>query len=235
MTQENGWLDTLTLLFSGLMIVAVATWTIQGDFLARALATDRSMTWQLIRSSGLTAYILYTVSMLWGLTLSSKVVKDWSPGTLSMLLHVSVSWLGTGFVAVHAVLLLFDKYVTYTVPEILLPFFGPYRPLAVGLGTITFWVMLLVALSFSVKKRLGHARWKWLHMTSYAGFFLVTAHALFAGTDAGKMGFRLMIGLAVLTVVILTGYRIGAGKSAKPAHRPARRARSAPPARGAQQ
>ncbi len=226
MNRETGWFDLFSLVFTVIMLVLVATWTIQGEFLARVLDIDRSMTWQLIRSTGLMAYILFTVSVIWGLALSSKVVKDWSPGTLSMLLHASVSWLGTGFAAIHALLLLFDEYVTYTVPEILLPFGGPYRPLAAGLGTVTFWMMLLVALSFSVKKRLGHGRWKLLHMSSYAGFFMVTAHALFAGTDAGRIGFQAMVGLAVLAVVVLTGYRIGAGKPSRPAHRPASPARA---------
>jgi hypothetical protein len=225
MTKSAGWFDTFALLFTASIIVLVAAWTVQGGFFSRVLETDRSMTWQLIRSTGLTAYILFTISMLWGLALSSKVVKDWSPGTLSMLLHVSVSWLGTGFAAVHAVLLLFDEYVPYTLPEIMMPFIGPYRPLAVGLGTITFWMMLLVSLSFALKKRLGHKRWKLLHMSSYAGFFVVTAHALFSGTDSGRIGVRAVLGLAVLAVVILTGYRIGAGKPSKAVRKPAHSAR----------
>jgi sulfoxide reductase heme-binding subunit YedZ len=215
MTKETGWYDTLSLVFSAVMISLFAYWTVQGHFFAGVLKTDRSMTWQLIRASGLTAYSLFTLSTLWGLALSSKIVKDWSPGTLSMLLHSTVSWLGIGFAAVHAVLLLFDQYVPYKVAEILVPFTGPYRPLAVGLGTLTFWIMLLVSLSFSVKKQLGHRRWKLLHYTSYAGFFLVTLHAVLAGTDAGRIGLQSLLGLTVLSVVILTGRRIGARKPGK--------------------
>lgn len=225
MKEEARWFDLFSLVFSVIMIALVAIWTIQGDFLTQALETNRSMTWQFIRSTGLTAYILFTVSMIWGLALSSKVVKDWSPGTLSMLLHASVSWLGVGFAAVHALLLLFDEYVTYSVPEILLPLIGPYRPLAVSLGTLVFWIMLLVAVSFSVKKRLGHRRWKLLHMSSYAGFFMVTSHALLAGSDAGRIGFQVMVGLAVLAVVLLTGHRIRAGKPSRPARGKTRAAR----------
>jgi sulfoxide reductase heme-binding subunit YedZ len=215
MTKETGWYDTLSLVFSAVMISLFAYWTVQGNFFAGVLKTDRSMTWQLIRASGLTAYSLFTLSTLWGLALSSKIVKDWSPGSLSMLLHSTVSWLGIGFAAVHAVLLLFDQYIPYHVAEILVPFTGPYRPLAVGLGTLTFWIMLLVSLSFSVKKQLGHRRWKLLHYTSYAGFFLVTLHAVLAGTDAGRIGLQSLLGLAVLSVVILTGLRIGARKPGK--------------------
>jgi predicted ferric reductase len=215
MAKETGWLDTLSLIFSMVMVGLFAVWTVQGDYATNLLESDRSMTWQFIRSSGMTAYILFTVSTLWGLALSSKIVKDWSPGTLSMLLHTTVSWLAVGFAALHAFLLLFDGYVPYQPAEIAIPFIGPYRPLAVGLGTLSWWIILLVALSFAVKKQLGHRRWKLLHYTSYAGFFMVTAHALFAGTDAGKIGFQVVLGLAVLTTSILTGYRIGANKPAR--------------------
>jgi methionine sulfoxide reductase heme-binding subunit len=218
MAKQTGWIDTLSLIFSVVMIGLFAVWTMQGGFITRVLETDRSMTWQFIRSSGMTAYILFTISTLWGLALSSKIVKDWSPGTLSMLLHTTVSWLGVGFAALHAFMLLFDEYVPYQPVELAIPFIGPYRPLAVGLGTLSFWIMLLVALSFKFKKQLGHHRWKLLHYTSYAGFFMVTAHALFAGTDAGKIGFRILLGVAVLVTMILTSYRVGMHKpTAQPA------------------
>lgn len=220
MTKETGWIDTLSLVFSMVMVGFFAVWTVQGGFVTKLLETDRSMTWQFIRSSGIAAYILFTVSTLWGLALSSKIVKDWSPGTLSMLLHSTVSWVGVGLAALHAVLLLFDEYVPYQPAELVIPFTGPYRPLAVGLGTLSFWIMLLVALSFAIKKRLGHRRWKLLHYAAYVGFFMVTAHALFAGTDATRIGFRIMVGAAVLVTLILTGYRIGTAQSA--AKRPAR-------------
>lgn len=215
MAKTTGWVDIISLIVSLAILGLVAVWTVQSGFVAGVLETNRSMTWQFIRSSGLTAYVLFAVSTLWGVALSSKVVKDWSPGPLSMLMHASVSWLGVVFAALHALLLLFDQYVPYHPVEILVPFIGPYRPGAVGLGTITFWLMLLVALSFAVKRRLGHRRWKLLHYTSYAGFFTVTAHALLAGTDAVRLGFLILFALSGLSVVALIGYRIRVGKPGK--------------------
>lgn len=217
MTKTNTTLiDSLSLAFSLGVLAFVAAWTLHGGFLTRLV--DDSMIWQLIRSSGLTAYILFTLSTLWGLALSSKIVKDWSPGTLSLLLHSGVSWLGVGFALIHAGLLLFDEYVSYSLLDILIPFMGEYRPFVVGLGTLTFWLMVLVTMSFAFKKRLGHKRWKSLHYASYGGFFMVTAHAYLAGTDADKIGFQILLGVAMLVVLTLTGYRIGAAKKPKKAH-----------------
>ncbi|RDJ93895.1 hypothetical protein B4Q13_18750, partial [Lacticaseibacillus rhamnosus] len=72
----------------------------------------------------------------------------------------------------HALLLLVDKYFAYTIADVLVPFIGPYRPLAVGLGTLSLWVMLAVSASFWIKDRLGHRNWWWLHLTSYVTFGL---------------------------------------------------------------
>jgi predicted ferric reductase len=208
MVKPNRLLDTLSLIFSLLMVGGLAFWTLRSDLFWRETAS----TWELIRSSGITAYLLFTLSMVWGLALSTRVVKDWSPGSLSMTLHTGISWTGVGLALVHAVLLLFDEYFTYQVWDILVPFIGPYRPLAVGLGTLTFWLMVAVSLSFTFKKKLGRQRWKLLHYTSYAGFFMVTAHAFFAGSDTDKMGFRLVLMLSVALVMLLSGYRLAAKK-----------------------
>ena len=85
--------DSLSFLFTAAIVLGTAYWTWQSGFLNTSLLEDQSLSWHLVRSSGITAYILMTISMIWGLALSSRIVKDWSPGTLSMLLHASISWL----------------------------------------------------------------------------------------------------------------------------------------------
>ena len=75
-------------------------------------------------------------------------------------------------------------------------------PLAVGVGTLAFWIILVVTLSFSAKKRLGHRTWKLIDYASYLAFVLVTVHGLTAGTDAARLGVRLLL---VASVVLVTG------------------------------
>ncbi len=208
MTSTN-WLDRLSIIFSLAALGFAIIWVIYNDTFAAFANTNELPIWQLIRSTGLTAYILCTLSALWGLALSSKIVKDWSPGTLSILLHATTSWLAVIFGATHAFLLLFDNYFTYHIADLLVPFNGPYRPFAVGLGTLGFWVILIVTVSFSVKKRIGHKIWKYLHYMSYLGFGLISVHAITAGTDASRIGFLFLLGLGMLSVLMLWGYRMG--------------------------
>lgn len=207
--QATKWTDRFVILFS-LVVIALSAWSmsVSGVF-DFALYNDKNLTWHLIRSSGIVAYVLLMASTIWGLFLSSQIAKDWSPGPISLTLHSTISWLALLIGLGHALLLLFDDYFAYTLGNILIPFTGPYRPEAVGLGTAGFWIMLVVTLSFPFRKRIGHKFWKRLHYMSYTVFGLVTAHGLFAGKDAEHIGFRLLVGVGVVVVVLLLGVRMG--------------------------
>jgi predicted ferric reductase len=211
MTHESRWMDGVSLVLSLLIIATAVLWLTQvGTFNASVLTNSRA-TWYLTRGIGVTAYILLTVSVLWGLALSTSAVKPWSPGPLTMLIHATISWTALVFGLVHGLLMLVDGYYTYHITDIFVPFTGPYRPVAVGLGVIGFWILVIVTPSFAFRKRLfSYRTWKLLHYTTYAAFLLVTAHGLTAGTDAARLGFRLLFGSSVLLSMILLGYRISA-------------------------
>jgi methionine sulfoxide reductase heme-binding subunit len=161
-----------------------------------------------VRAAGMTAYSLLAASTIWGLFLSSRAIANWTPGPVSLLFHATVSWLALVLSIAHVGLLLFDSYYHYTLVDLLVPFVGPYRPLAVGLGIIAFWLILAVTISFSLRKLIGHKRWLWLHYTSYASFALVSIHAVTAGSDADKLGMRIILVLFSAAVLGLLGFRL---------------------------
>lgn len=217
MLKSVKWLDTLAFGLALGVIIVSAFWVFRSGNLFQGLVQDEKLSWHLIRSIGLCAYLLLAISMIWGLFVSTQFVKDWSPGALSMSLHSAVSWLALILGFLHALLLMWDKYFSYSLKDILVPFSGPYRPIAVGLGTLACWGMVLVALSFPFKKRLGHRLWKTIHLLSYLTFGMVTVHALAAGTDSERLGFRILVGVSVTLVILLLGIRLGKDRStAKP-------------------
>jgi sulfoxide reductase heme-binding subunit YedZ len=202
-------MDSLAAFFSLLMIAAVTFWLWRSGAFTFSISDDPQLTWHMIRSTGITAHILLTMSLIWGLALNSQIVKNWSPGQVSMVMHSTVSWLAIAMTATHALLLLTDDYFSYLLTDLIVPFSGPYRPLAVGLGTLALWISLLVTLSFSIRKWIGQRVWKLLHKTSYLAFLLATTHGLFAGTDAEHLGFRIWLLVGVVLSLILLGYRLG--------------------------
>jgi predicted ferric reductase len=209
MTKSTKWTD-IGALIASLMMISFSAWLlVENGVFSLALNQDEKLSWHLVRSSGMVAYLLLLASTIWGLFISSQFVKDWSPGPVSVTIHSSLSWLALLLGLAHGLLLLFDDYFTYTLADIFTPFAGPYRPQAVGLGTLAFWVIIVVSLSFPLKKRIGHRVWKRLHYASYAAFGLVSAHGLLAGTDGDLLGFRLLVGFGVMIVVLLLGVRMG--------------------------
>jgi methionine sulfoxide reductase heme-binding subunit len=217
MEKSTKWTD-IGLSIGSLIIIGLSiVWMIKSGMFNFALDQDQKLSWHLVRSSGIVAYLLLLASTIWGLFISSQFVKDWSPGPISLTMHSTLSWLALLLGLIHALLLMFDDYFTYTLPDIFVPFTGPYRPEAVGLGTLSFWIIVVVALSFPLKKRIGHITWKRLHYMSYAAFGLVSLHGLFAGTDGTNLGFRILVGSGILMVVLLLGIRMGKDQGAVPA------------------
>ena len=164
--------------------------------------------WHLTRSMATVAYVSLTGAAVWGLLLSTKLVKSTVPAPLSLALHSALSWLGVALGGLHALLLLLDRYYTYSIGNLLIPFTGPYRPGWVGLGTISLYGLALVSASFFVRKWMGQRAWRLLHYLSFPLFILVTLHGLFAGTDSTQLGVEMMYLFSGTLVLLLTVWRI---------------------------
>ncbi|MBN8592117.1 MAG: ferric reductase-like transmembrane domain-containing protein [Anaerolineae bacterium] len=200
--------DLLVLIASLMLIVVSVIMMVQGGTLNVNLGADTKLSWHLVRSSGIVAYMMLLGSTVWGVFMSAQVVKDWSPGPVSLTMHSTISWLALLLSLVHALLLLLDDYFTYTLGDLFVPFTGPYRPEAVGLGTLAFWGILIITVSFWFKKQMGHKAWKWLHYVSYLTFVLVSAHGLFAGTEGTQPGFQILLGMGMAATLVLLGIRV---------------------------
>jgi predicted ferric reductase len=160
--------------------------------------------WYLSRASGLTAYLLLVVSMLFGLLLSTRRVLPRSPegifpnAATAFALHEHASILAVAFGAFHGLVLLGDRHTTFSVAQILLPFGAAYRPIAVGLGQLSFYGIALLVASFYVKKHIGQRAFRLLHFTTFIVFSLTLVHAFAMGSDR----LPLMLGLIPATAVL---------------------------------
>jgi predicted ferric reductase len=63
-------------------------------------------------------------------------------------------------------------------------FLTPLRPVAVGLGVLAAYALVVVRESIHWRSSLGAHVWRALHSVSYVAFALATTHGLLAGTDA---------------------------------------------------
>ena len=163
--------------------------------------------WLLARASGLTAYILLTLSVLAGLILKSRPFGRAVKGAYVLDLHRVLALLGLAALGLHGTALLLDKTVHMPVAGLFLPGSSPYRPVAVAFGVGAAELMALVVVSFSVRKLIGQKRWRLLHWSTYAIFGLATAHGLLAGSDSAQPWARDLYLGTVAAVVFATAWR----------------------------
>ncbi len=162
--------------------------------------------WYVTRAAGLTSYVLLWLSMVWGMAISTKIFSPTVEGTYTYDFHEFLSLLGLGFVLLHVIVLAVDKFLPFSLWQMLVPFTDSYRPLWVGLGIIGFYIFLLVTLTFYMRQSIGKQAFRSIHILSLLGYLGATAHGLFAGTDSALPVTRLIYAGTFLVVVFLTAY-----------------------------
>jgi predicted ferric reductase len=156
------------------------------DLTSSILSSQPKVFWFLSRGSALSAYLLLWLSMAFGLVLTNRMAQVWPGGPIALDLHEYISLLGLAFALFHAVILLGDQYINFSMLQALVPFTTQsYRPAWVGLGQISFYIMAVVTFSFYVRKRIGNRSWRLIHYASFASFLMALVHGIMSGTDTG--------------------------------------------------
>ena len=163
--------------------------------------------WYLARASGLLAYALLTASVLAGLVLKARPFDGLLRPAAVADLHRFVALLALGSVAIHGAALVLDNAVEISPLALVAPGLVPYRPLATALGTLAAEGMLLVYVSFPLRRRIGTRTWRRLHWLAYAVFGLATVHGLAAGSSTREAWALALYGAATGAVLGATGWR----------------------------
>ena len=177
--------------------------------------------WYITRASALIAWALMTFSVVWGILLSTRIMRRIdNPGWLRDL-HSYLGGLTLIMVGLHMVTLMLDEWLKFSFGEVLVPFVTDFKALPVALGILAFYVLLAVQGSSLLIARLPRKFWKGVHYASYATLILVALHAGWTGTDVGSLWYKIvaiiLIGSATLAVVVrvLTRSRSGRAPTAK--------------------
>jgi predicted ferric reductase len=160
--------------------------------------------WYVTRASGIVAYLLLWFSMVLGLAVSSKYLDRLLDRLFTYDFHQFISLLSIAFVLLHVAVLLFDRYLPYTLWQILVPFISPYRSLWVGVGVIGFYLTLLVTITFYIRNWIGNRAFRLIHVLSLLGYLGATLHGIYAGTDSPLASMQLLYKGTGLVVIFLT-------------------------------
>jgi Ferric reductase like transmembrane component len=195
------------------------------------LLASLSLTWVSARAAGFTAFGLLTASVALGLVLSSPVRSERWPRFATTELHRFVTLLTLVFIAVHVLVVLLDRFIGFSVTEVVVPFVSHYRPLWMGLGIVSAYLAAALWATDWLQHRIGYRWWRRLHYGTFAVYLGATAHGLGSGSDTSWAWSRAIYLLSLALVGGLLVVRVPSRKrAARPASPAAPSGAAAPPA-----
>lgn len=198
-------LIVLVLILFGALFSLTPSGQAAGKWFSWLFALDSvQLWWYVTRASGIVAFLLLWLSMVLGLGVSSKFFDHLLDRVFTYDFHQFISLLSIAFVVLHVVVLLLDRYLPYSVWQILVPFISPYRPIWVGVGVIAFYLTLLVTVTFYLRKQIGMRAFRIIHILSLVGYLGATLHGIYAGTDSPLPAVQLLYKGTGLVVIFLT-------------------------------
>lgn len=180
---------------------------------AFGLTGETQSYWYLSRASGFVAYLLLWGSVAWGLLLSTKIAKGATRAPALLDAHQFLSGIGLGFAFFHGLILMGDRYLSFPLRAVLVPFAGEYEPRLVAAGQIGLWLSALLIVTFYVRKQIGQKLWRLIHYTGFLSFWLVLIHAAAMGTDSNYLWVQFLYLLSAGAILFLTVYRILTARS----------------------
>jgi sulfoxide reductase heme-binding subunit YedZ len=179
--------------------------------LALAAASPKAY-WYLTRGTGAVALVLLTVSVLLGVlgSLRFSAGPRWPRFAIDTL-HRDVSLLVLLVLVVHIITSVLDSFAPISVTNAVIPFTGTYRPLWLGLGALSFDLLVALAVTSLVRRRLGYRAWRAVHWLAYASWPVAVLHGLGTGSDTKIWWMLALTGACVITVLMAVWARIAQG------------------------
>lgn len=165
--------------------------------------------WYVARASGIVAWLLLTVTVLWGIASSADLFGRRRRVAWLVDLHRWLGALTVAFVTLHLGALVADSYVHFAPVDLLVPFASDWKPLPVALGVVALWGLVAVQATSLAMRRLRRRTWHTVHLAGYAVFVLGSFHGITAGTDATTPMYAATTAASMLAVGWATIRRIG--------------------------
>ncbi len=166
---------------------------------------DDVVFWVLARVLGLTSFAALSLSVFSGVALRTSVLDFLARNRALRALHdfTTPLWLPLG--AAHVIALLLDATARIGPADIVVPFRVSYGVIAIGLGTVSLDILVVVVVTSWLRRRMDQSLWRWIHRTSYVAFAALFLHAVLSGTDfdspvVSAIGWSTAAGIAVLSL-----------------------------------
>jgi methionine sulfoxide reductase heme-binding subunit len=139
--------------------------------------------WYISRASALVGFLLLYISIFLGTVSGLPWIKRYFLRLRSLNFHCWISVQAFLFATIHGVSLLFDKFMHFSLAQIFVPFASDYQPGLVALGTISFYLMIILIMTSYARKFFSYNVWRTLHFLNIALYLFSIVHAIYLGSD----------------------------------------------------
>ena len=139
--------------------------------------------WYLTRAAGFVSYLLLFFAVTFGLTMTGGLLERWLRRYRVYDFHRFLSLLAVGFLIIHIVIVLPDRYISFSVAELLVPFASHYEPAYMAFGVFSFYLVAFIVGTFYLRHIVTYRIWRVVHYTTFLAFTLALIHGIGAGTD----------------------------------------------------
>jgi DMSO/TMAO reductase YedYZ heme-binding membrane subunit len=140
--------------------------------------------WFANRATGVVLIVLLTASTAIGVFSTARAGSVRWPRFATQALHRNISLIAMAMLGLHILSAVVDTYVNIRWWDSVVPFLGSYQRLWLGIGAVSFDLLVAIAATSLVRHRFNHRRWRLIHLTSYLAWGIGMAHGIGIGTDA---------------------------------------------------
>jgi methionine sulfoxide reductase heme-binding subunit len=183
-------------------------------------------------ATGVISMVLLTAVVVFGVLVNRRGRLPGLPRFANLSLHRYLSLLAVGFLVVHILTAIAVPLAGVGLAAAVVPFVTARQPLWLGLGAVSFDLLIALVATSLLRRHLGRRAWRAVHWLAYACWPTALAHSI--GIGPGLRGGRLLDLAAgcVLAVCAAAAWRLAstwrAARQPRPTPGPATAPKPAP-------
>ena len=174
-------------------------------------AAGPSAYWYLTRASGAVSLLLLTLALALGVVDVGRYSSVGWPRFVVDALHRNASLLALAFLGVHILTAVLDSFAPISLVNAIVPFTGSYRPFWLGLGALSFDMILAVVVTSLLRRNIGHSTWRAVHWLVYASWPIALLHGFGTGSDVKSSWLMALSILCLIVAAIAVAVRVASG------------------------
>ena len=164
-----------------------------------------------VRSTGIVAWLLITITVSWGLLLSTRLIDRRSAPAWLLDVHRFVGALTLMCTGLHLAGIAADRSLHFRAVDLFVPGITGWRPARVC-GITAMYLLVAVEGTSLLMRRLPRRLWRAVHGASFVSFLGVSLHGGIVGTDRTNRLYAATAVVCIEAVAFLVTYRLVAGR-----------------------